>query len=97
MEDFQDRDDADSVSKFDLLQVWKAYAVLNKAPADTVHVILAIPASTIPSESSFSILQLIVDRLKSRRLPSLVDDLAVSFSLAKYFDRTNAGHPLTAT
>ena len=79
MKDFQDRDGADSVSKFDLLQVWKAYAVLNKPLAETVRVILAIPASTIPSESSFSILQLIVDRLKSRRLPSLVDDLAVSF------------------
>ena len=93
MEDFRDPDNADSLSKFDFLRFWKAYAVLNKDLADTVRVVLAITASTIPSESSFSTLQLIVDRLKTRRLPSLVDDLAVCFSLSKYFGRTPTGPP----
>ena len=76
-------------AQFRLLDFWQAYSSLTTELSAVAKVVLSIPASSIASEASFSVMNLIVDKRRTRLLPDLVNDLAVLFSFHNASRRGN--------
>jgi hypothetical protein len=76
-------------AQFRLLDFWQAYSSLATELSAVAKVLLSIPASSIAAEASFSVMNLIVDKRRTRLLPDLVNDLAVLFSFHNASQRGN--------